>query len=55
MAVTGGEVKKTVRRMRVVEPVPVVAVDAVPAERIRCSVDTYRWLFGDGWDGARPS
>lgn len=37
-----------------VEPVPVVGVDEVPGERIRCSLDTYRWLFGEeGWEAAR--
>ena len=36
------------------EPVPVVTAGEVPAERIRCSLDTYRWLFGEaGWEAAR--
>lgn len=36
------------------EPVPVVGPDEVAGERIRCSLDTYRWLFGpDGWRAAR--
>ena len=35
-----------------VEPVPVVT--DVPAERIRTSLATYRWLFGEaGWQAAR--
>ncbi len=37
-----------------VEPVPVVGVDEVPADRIRASLATYRWLFGEeGWHEAR--
>ena len=36
------------------EPVPVVGADEVPGERIRRSLATYRWLFGDdGWQAAR--
>jgi isopenicillin-N N-acyltransferase-like protein len=36
------------------DPVPVVAAGEVPGERIRRSLETYRWLFGEaGWEAAR--
>jgi len=36
-----------------VEPLPVVEAAGVPPERIRASLATYRWLFGDeGWEAA---